>query len=85
MSVDPIAMLTSEEFERGREFVPEFSNYFSYEDWVDSREGLFIGLSMAGADSRLVSVSLEDFRSWCDAQGVNWTPFVGPPGLGFKV
>jgi hypothetical protein len=69
MSVYPIAMVSSEEFESGRAVIAEFSEHPSYEDWIDSREGLFMGLSMSGVDSRLVDVSLKDFLAWCEAEG----------------
>lgn len=70
MPVHPIAMISPEEFERGRDVIPEFSGHLSYEDWIDCREGLFMGLSMSGVDSRLVTVSLDDFLVWCDARGL---------------
>ena len=70
MSVHPIAMLSAEEFERGREIIPELSRHQRYEDWVACREGLLIDLSSGGLESRFVSVSLEDFLRWCDARAV---------------
>ena len=45
----------------GAKIIPEFCEHPSYEDWLDCREGLFMGLSMSGVDSRLVDVSLKDF------------------------
>ncbi|MGO8798277.1 MAG: hypothetical protein ACLQJL_04240 [Roseiarcus sp.] len=70
MSPVPIAMISPEEFERGRGIIPEFCEHPSYEDWLDCREGLFMGLSMSGVDSRLVDVSLKDFLLWCQAEGL---------------
>lgn len=70
MSPYPIAMVSPDEFERGRGVIAEFSEHPSYEDWVDCREGLFMGLSMSGVDSRLVDVSLKDFLAWCEAEGL---------------
>lgn len=68
MSVRPVAMLSPEEFERARDSIPELSQHLRYEDWVACREGLLIGLSRCGLESRLVSVSLDDFLLWCKAR-----------------
>jgi len=65
MSIVPVALVSPEEFERARGVIPEFSEQYCYEDWLDSREGLFMGLAMSGVDSRLVNVSLESFLRWC--------------------
>ena len=68
MSVRPVAMLSPEEFERARDSIPELSQHLRYEDWVACREGLLIGLSRCGLESRLVSISLDDFLLWCKAR-----------------
>jgi hypothetical protein len=65
MSIVPVALVSPEEFERARGVIPEFSDQHCYEDWLDCREGLFMGLAMSGVDSRLVNVSLESFLHWC--------------------
>jgi len=65
MSIVPIALLSLEEFERARGVIPELSEQCCYEDWLDCREGLFIGLAMSGVDSRLVNVSFDSFLHWC--------------------
>jgi hypothetical protein len=65
MSIVPVALVSPEEFERARGVIPEFSDQCCYEDWLDCREGLFMGLAMSGVDSRLVNVSLESFLHWC--------------------
>jgi hypothetical protein len=64
MSFRPIAMLSPAEFELARRIMPELSEHARYEDWVACREGLLIGLSRSGLDTRFVSVSLEEFQSW---------------------
>jgi hypothetical protein len=70
MSLYPIAMVSCDEFEAGRAVIPEFVEHPTYEDWLDCREGLFMGLSMSGVDSRLVDVSLKDFLAWCETEGL---------------
>ena len=45
--------------------VPELSNHPGYDDWLDSRHGRFMGLSLGGADASLVTVALDDFIDWC--------------------
>jgi hypothetical protein len=66
MSIVQIAVVPPEEFERARGAIPGLAEQYCYEDWLDCREGLFMGLSISGIDSRLVSVSLEAFLRWCD-------------------
>jgi hypothetical protein len=63
-----VGVVPSGEFDRARECISELSNYSDYEDWLDSRYGRFMGLSMAGADASLETVALEDFLSWCVAR-----------------
>ena len=65
MSIVPVALMSPAEFERARCAIPDFSDQYCYEDWLDCREGLFMGLAMAGVDSRLVNVSLDGFLNWC--------------------
>ena len=73
MSVHTIATLSPVDFERGRSVIPELADYRDYEDWVDCREGSFIGLAMAGAETRLVAVSLRNFLSWCFGESIEPT------------
>lgn len=60
-----VGVVPSAEFERARGCISELSNYSDYDDWLDSRYGRFMGLSMAGAEASLETVALEDFLSWC--------------------
>ena len=73
MSVHTIATLSPVDFERGRSVIPELADYRDYEDWVDCREGSFIGLAMAGVETRLVAVSLRNFLSWCFGESIEPT------------
>ena len=60
-----IGVVSSPDFERAGGWVAELSNYGGYDDWLDSRYGRFMGLSLGGADASLVTVVLEDFLGWC--------------------
>ena len=60
-----VGVVPSGEFERARESISELSNYSDYDDWLDSRYGRFMGLSTAGAEASLETVSLGDFLNWC--------------------
>lgn len=61
----------------GREFVPaqaeiaDLAGYIDYDDWLNSREGLQIGLSAAGVDAAMVRVSLRSFLEWRDLTGAS--------------
>jgi hypothetical protein len=63
-----VGVVPSAEFERAQACISELSNYSDYDDWLDSRYGRFMGLSMAGAEASLETVALEDFLSWCLAR-----------------
>jgi hypothetical protein len=60
-----IGVVSAADFERARGFVSELENYSGYDDWLDSRYGRFMGLSLGGADASLVTVALKDFLGWC--------------------
>src|ERR1700734_606221 len=60
-----IVVIPAADFERAQGCVTELSNYGGYEDWLNSRHGRFMGLSLGGADASLVTVALEDFLRWC--------------------
>ncbi len=63
-----VGVVSAVDFERARECVSELSNYSDYDDWLDSRYGLFMGLSLSGADASLETVALDDFLGWCGAR-----------------
>ena len=46
----------------------ELLDYSDYDDWLDSRYGRFMGLSMSGFDASLETVALDDFLDWCGAR-----------------
>jgi hypothetical protein len=59
-----IGLVAEREFERARTEIVELAAYSSYRDWLDAREGLQIGLSMAGVEATTVCVSLSAFLRW---------------------
>jgi hypothetical protein len=60
-----IALLSADEFEGARAFIPELAQYRDYEDWLDHREGRFMGYSLGGAGAELFVVGLQGFLTWC--------------------
>ena len=60
-----VALLSANEFEIARRFIPELLEYRDYDDWVDCRYGRLMGCSLGGLDAELVSVGLEEFLNWC--------------------
>jgi hypothetical protein len=65
-----VGVVPPADFERAQRCISELSDYRDYDDWLDSRYGRFMGLSMAGADARLETVALDDFLKWCGARGM---------------
>jgi hypothetical protein len=63
-----VGVVSAADFERAGDYISELSNYRDYDDWLDSRYGRFMGLSIAGADASLETVGLDDFLDWCGAQ-----------------
>ena len=53
----------------------EFSNYRSYDDWLDSRYGRFMGLALGGDESHVVTVALGPFLRWCEGRGLRPSEF----------
>lgn len=41
-----------------------------YQDWLDEREGLLIGLAAAGVRTIRIAVDLERFLAWCTADSI---------------
>jgi hypothetical protein len=60
-----VGVVSGADFERARGCVSELSNYRDYDDWLDSRYGRFMGLSLGGAEASLETVALDDFLDWC--------------------
>jgi hypothetical protein len=65
-----VGVVPASDFERARDYISELSDYSDYEDWLDSRYGRSMGLSMAGAETSLETVALDDFLNWCGAHRV---------------
>jgi hypothetical protein len=60
-----VGVVSATEFEQARERIFELSDHCSYDDWLDSRYGRFMGLSLGGAEATLEPVALNDFLKWC--------------------
>jgi hypothetical protein len=63
-----VGVVSAVDFERARTCISELSDYVDYDDWLDSRYGRFMGLSLSGAETRLETVALDDFLGWCGAR-----------------
>lgn len=69
MKKNLVGVVPAADFERARRRIPGLSAYGSYDDWLDSRYGRFMGLSIGGADASLETVALDRFLDWCLARG----------------
>jgi hypothetical protein len=65
-----VGVVSAADFDRARDYILELSNFRDYEDWLDSRYGRFMGLSMGGLEARLETVALDDFLDWCGARSL---------------
>jgi hypothetical protein len=63
-----VGVVSAADFERARDYISELTNFRDYDDWLDSRYGHFMGLSMGGAEAGLETVALDDFLDWCGAR-----------------
>jgi hypothetical protein len=63
-----VGVVPAGDFDRARDYISELSDYSDYDDWLDSRYGRFMGLSLSGVDSSLETVALDDFLDWCSAR-----------------
>jgi hypothetical protein len=63
--ISVIALVAEDEFTSARYVIPEWREYSCYEEWLDSREGFQMGLTMAGVEVRMVPVALSSFLGWC--------------------
>jgi len=63
-----VGVVSAADFERAQESISELSSYCGYDDWLDSRYGRFMGLSLGGAEASLETVALDDFLNWCGAR-----------------
>ena len=60
-----VGVVSASDFERAQDYISELSNYQDYDDWLDSRYGHWMGLSMGGVEASLETVALDDFLDWC--------------------
>ncbi len=63
--ISVIALVAEDEFTLARAAIPEWREYSCYEEWLESREGFQMGLTMAGVEVRMVPVVLSTFLGWC--------------------
>jgi hypothetical protein len=66
-----IGLFAEREFARARAEIADLAGCLDYDDWLDSREGVQIGLAMAGVDATTVCVSLSSFLEWCGLTGAS--------------
>ncbi|MGD1015891.1 MAG: hypothetical protein ABR863_05550 [Roseiarcus sp.] len=66
-----IGLLAESEFEQARASISDLADHRNYGDWLDSREGQQIGLSMAGVNAATVCVSLSSFLEWRGLTGAS--------------
>ncbi len=64
-----VAIVAADEFAHAQAAIAELADYGDYEDWLDARWGLQIGLAMAGVDAKMVVVDLSSFLGWRDRTG----------------
>jgi hypothetical protein len=68
-----VGVVSASDFERAQRCISELSSFSGYDDWLDSRYGRFMGLSLGGDDASLETVSLDDFLSWCGVRRISPT------------
>ena len=68
MNIILVGVVSAADFKRAQTCIPGLSGYGDYDDWLDSRYGYFMGLSLGGAEGSLETVALDDFLSWCRAR-----------------
>ena len=65
-----VGIVDAADFNAARSLMPELRKYADYSDWLDVREGIQVGLAMAGVFVRIVRIDLDCFVSWCEAAGL---------------
>ena len=63
-----VGVVSAADFERAQALHFRIVELRDYDDWLDSRYGHFMGLSIGGAEASLETVALDDFLDWCDAR-----------------
>jgi hypothetical protein len=64
-NVEFVAMLGADDFRCARAAIPDFALYADYEDWLDDRHGMMIGLCSSGVDARMITVDIAHYLAWC--------------------
>jgi len=64
-----IGVLTPETFAAAAATMPALAAYADYDDWLDAREGLRMGLAFGGVDSEFAPVSLTALVAWARLTG----------------
>jgi len=59
-----IGLVDGDEFDHAQAAIPGLAGYFDYDDWLDRREGLQIGLDMVGVQTTIVRIDLTSFLEW---------------------
>jgi hypothetical protein len=59
-----IGLVDGGEFERAQVAIPGLAGCIDYDDWLDRREGLQIGLAMMGVEATIVRFDLASFLEW---------------------
>jgi hypothetical protein len=67
MSKVLVGVVSAADFARARDYISELCDYRDYDEWLDTRYGRFMGLSIGGADALIEMVPLDDFLDWCGA------------------
>src|SRR5277367_328181 len=65
-----LAVLNEDDFARARSIIDGFERWPSFDDYVCERDGLYIGMSCAGHDAQLASISIRSFERWILHSGV---------------
>jgi hypothetical protein len=64
-----IGMLTPQAFAAAAATMPALAAYADYDDWLDAREGLRMGLAFGGVDTEFAPVSLTALLAWAHLTG----------------
>ncbi|MGA2491734.1 MAG: hypothetical protein ABSF67_02155 [Roseiarcus sp.] len=64
-----IGILTPRAFAAAAATVPALAAYADYDDWLDARDGLRMGLAFGGVDSEFAPVSLTALLAWTHLTG----------------
>jgi hypothetical protein len=65
LNIEVVAALDEHDFRHARASIPDFERSLDYDDWLDDRYGLTVGLCSSGVDARMVTVDLSLFLTWC--------------------